>query len=66
MDIPLYKAARKQGVDRETSKTIGGAVRVAGLTAGSFKGVPYVLPKDRPFLDPEDLSKIDDSEWDYN
>jgi hypothetical protein len=27
MDAPLYKAARKQGVDRETSKTIGGAVR---------------------------------------
>ena len=56
----------KSGVNPEIAKKLPGAVRVAGLTAGAFKGVPYILPKDRPFLDSEDLSKIDDSEWDYN
>jgi hypothetical protein len=42
MDAPLYKAARKQGVDRETSKTIGGAVRW-GTGVG---GLGYVLTPD--------------------
>jgi hypothetical protein len=43
MDIPLYKAARKQGVDRETSKTIGGAVRW-GTGVG---GLGYSLTPDK-------------------
>jgi len=47
MDAPLYKAARKQGVDRETSKTFGGAVRW-GTGIG---GLGYVLT---PASDKED------------
>ena len=35
MDVWFYKLGRKQGVNRATSKTLGGAVRWAG--------VPYVV-----------------------
>lgn len=39
MDKPLYKLARKQGVDRETSKKIGGAVRWGTGVGGFAYGV---------------------------
>jgi hypothetical protein len=55
MDAPLYKAARKQGVDRETSKTFGGAVRWGtGIGATGYALTPNTLeikPPQRKYAD---------------
>lgn len=55
MDKPLYKAARKQGVDRETSKTIGGAVRWGtGIGATGYAltpNTPEIIPPQRKYAD---------------
>jgi hypothetical protein len=53
MDAPLYKAARKQGVDRETSKTIGGAVRWGtGVGGLGYAFTPAPDKEDTPIKGP--------------
>jgi len=55
MDAPLYKAARKQGVDRETSKTFGGAVRW-GTGIGA---TGYALTPNTPEIKPPQMKYAD-------
>jgi hypothetical protein len=53
MDAPLYKVARKQGVDRETSKKLGGAVRWGtGIGATGYALTPAPDKEDTPIKGP--------------